>query len=151
MKVVDVAAAVVLVAVGSGLLALGLELRSAQAPYADGIVTTATTTSFHTERTANRRRTVWTTRYRPVYTFRTTTGGTTTYDDPDTVREPPQLGRSVELSYRTNEPGRARVIRGWHGWTTFPILFTAAGTLVLACVVHIVARGLIRDRADRRS
>jgi hypothetical protein len=151
MKIVDVAAAVVLGATGAGILALGLEIRAAQSSYADGIVTTATTTSFHTERTVNRRRTVWTTRYRPVYTFRTPTGDTTTYDDPDTVREPPQLGRSVKLSYRTNAPGAARVLRGWHGWTGFPILFTVAGTLVLACVVHIVTRGLIRDRADRRS
>mgnify|MGYP006196549451 CR=1 FL=1 len=73
--------------------------------------------------------------------------------DPERPSTPERLAEypAVELSYRANEPGRARVIRGWHGWTIFPILFTAAGTLVLACVVHIVTRGLIRDRADRRS
>jgi hypothetical protein len=151
MKVVDVIGSIVLVAVGTGILGLGLEIRSDQSPYADGIVTTATTTSFRTERSANRRRTIWTTHYRPVYTFQTRTGETTTYIDPITVDEPPQLGRTVELSYRTNEPGRARVIRGWHGWTSFPIMFTAAGTLVLACVVYVLIRTLVRDRADRRS
>ena len=147
VKVVDVAASIVLVAVGAAILGLGLEIRSDQSPYADGIVTTATTTSFHTERSANRHRTRWTTHYRPVYTFQTRTGETATYDDPITVREPPRLGRTVELSYRAHEPGRARVIRGWHGWTGFPIIFTAVGALVLACVAYVP----IRDRADRRS
>ena len=138
--------AVVLVAVGAGILALGLEIRSVQAPYSDGVVTTATTTSFQTERTANRRRTNWTTRYRPVYTFRTPAGETTTYADRVAVREPPRLGRTVELSYRTNAPGAARVLRGWHGWTGLPVMITAAGTLLLACVVYFLVRGLIRDR-----
>lgn len=151
MRVVDVAGSIVLVAVGAAFLAMGLEIRSDQSPYPDGFVTTATTTSFRAERSANRRRTVWTTHYRPVYTFQTRTGETTTYADPITVSEPPQLGRTVELSYRANEPERARVIRGWHGWTGFPIIFTAAGALVLAFVVYILSRGLIRDRADRRS
>jgi hypothetical protein len=151
MKAVDVTASIVLAAVGAGILALGLEIRSNQSPHTDGIVTTATTTSFHTERSANRRRTIWTTHYRPVYTFQTRTGETTTFTDPRTVREPPQLGRTVKLSYRTDEPGRARVIRGWHGWTGFPITFTAAGTLVLACVVYIVYLGFTRDRPNRKS
>ena len=140
------ATAVVLVAVGAGILALGLEIRSVQAPYTDGVVTTATTTSFQTERTANRRRTKWTTRYRPVYTFRTPAGETTTYADRVAVREPPQLGRTVELSYRTNAPGAARVLRGWHGWTGFPVMFATAGTLVLAWVAYFLVRALIRDR-----
>ena len=142
--------AVVLVAVGAGILALGLEIRSVQIPYSDGVVTTATTTSFRTERTANRRRTTWTTRYRPVYTFRTPAGETTTYADRVAGREPPRIGRTVELSYRRNAPGAARVLRGWHGWTGFPVMFTAAGTLVLAGVVPLVLRALIRDREPRR-
>ncbi|MEU4561086.1 DUF3592 domain-containing protein [Actinoplanes sp. NPDC023936] len=140
MKVVDVVAAVVLSASGAAFLGLGLELRSDQSAYPDGIVTAATTTSFHTERSANRRRTVWTTRYRPVYTFQTPTGETATFADPRTVTEAPQVGRTVQLSYRADEPGRARVIRGWHGWTGFPVMFTAAGGLLLACVFFTVRR-----------
>ncbi|MET8148025.1 DUF3592 domain-containing protein [Actinoplanes sp. NPDC049668] len=151
VKVVDVVAVLVLVTVGAGILGLGLELRSEQSPYADGVVTTATTTSFHTTRTANRRRTVWTTHYRPVYTFETRAGETRMFADPITVREPPRLGRTVELSYRADEPGRARVIRGWHGWTGFPIIFTAAGALVLGSVVFLLGRSLIWELADRRS
>ncbi|MCA2217669.1 DUF3592 domain-containing protein [Jidongwangia harbinensis] len=151
MRPVDVTASIVLVAVGVGFLALGLEIRSNQSPHTDGIVTTATTTSFHTERSANRRRTIWTTHYRPVYTFQTRTGETTTYTDPRTVREPPQLGRTAKLSYRTDKPATARVIRGWHGWTGFPIMFAAAGTLVLACVVYIVYLRFIRDRPGRNA
>lgn len=86
---------IVLVAAGAGILGLGREIRSDQSPYADGVVTTATMTSFHTERSATRRRTIWTNHYRPACTFQITVG------------EPSQLGRTVELSYRTNEPGRA--------------------------------------------
>ena len=147
VKAVDVAAAIVLGSVGAGLLASGLDIRSDQAPYGDGVLTTATMTDFHTWRSANKRRTVWTTHYRPVYTFTTQAGESMTYADPITVRDPPQLGRTVELSYRTEEPGRARVIRGWHGWTGYPITFALAGTLVLACVVYIT----IRNREDRRA
>lgn len=102
----DVIGSNVLVAVGASILGLGLEIRSDPSPYADGIVTTATTTSFHTGRSASRRRTIWTTRYRPVYTLQTRTGETTTYADQITVGEPPQLGRTVELSYRTTRPER---------------------------------------------
>ncbi len=149
MKVMDVAVSFVLALVGAMLLDLGLELRSDQCPYAHGIVTTATTTSFRTERTPNRSRTMWSTYYRPVYTFQTRTGETTTYDDPIADNLPPKLGRSVVLSYRVNEPAKARVVRGWDGWTTFPIIFTAASILVFASVAYILGYGLIRKLADR--
>ncbi|MFF0373501.1 hypothetical protein [Actinoplanes missouriensis] len=69
MKIVDVGAAVVLSATAATFLGLGWELRSEQSAYGDGIVTTATTTSFRTTRSANEDRTIWTTHYRPVYTF----------------------------------------------------------------------------------
>lgn len=93
MKVVNYVAMILIAVIGAVTLGLGLELRSDQIPYADGFVTTATTTSFHTERSTDRRRRVWTNHYRPVYTFRTQTGETTTYDDPSTVRDTPQLVR----------------------------------------------------------
>ncbi|MEU8238417.1 DUF3592 domain-containing protein [Actinoplanes missouriensis] len=146
MKIVDVVAGVVLSATAAAFLGLGLELRSEQSAYGDGIVTTATTTSFHTTRSANEDRTIWTTHYRPVYTFQTQGGETATFADPKTVTELPQVGRTVELSYRADEPGRARVIRGWHGWTVFPVLFAAGGAVLLAGVLYTLVR-----RPARRS
>jgi len=149
VKVVNYMALILIAVISTGILGLGLELRSDQSPYADGIVTTATTTSFRTERSTTRKRRVWTTRYRPVYTFQTRTGEAT-YDDPSTVREPPQLGRTVELSYRPSEPGRARVLRGWHGWTVFPVMFTVIGAGLLAFIVYALGVILIRSRVVSR-
>ncbi|MBO3737767.1 DUF3592 domain-containing protein [Actinoplanes flavus] len=152
MKVVNVVASIVLATAAASFLGLGLELRSGQAPYADGVVTTATMTGFRTERATDRRRKVWKTRYRPVYTFQTRTGETATCDDADIVSVTPRLGRTVELSYRTNDPGgSARVIRGWHGWTGLPIMFTVGGGLFLAVIVVMSARDVVRYRANRRS
>ncbi|BAL88113.1 hypothetical protein AMIS_28930 [Actinoplanes missouriensis 431] len=59
------------------------------------------------------------------------------------------MGRTVQLSYRADQPGRARVVRGWHGWTAFPVMFTAVGAVLLAGILYTLVRPRARLTASR--
>lgn len=113
-------------------------VRAGQQPFPDGVVTTATLSS---NADGGRYTTA-------TYTFTTRDGQEISFDDPISAGDQPDVGTTAEVSYRPSAPGDARLVRGWSGWTFFPVVILAFGILLPTVLIVSAVRRLRSTRAD---
>jgi hypothetical protein len=139
--------AIPLLLVGLILTPITVYLSFLNKPFAGGVITTATVTDVsvtETTRTRNRRPSF---SYGRIVTFKTRDGRTITVDpDQTTERVAPSVGEQVKISYRPQNPSRARILGS-------PGLLTTWGyygcILISALMVLAGLNGIVR-RFERR-
>jgi len=128
--VIGVVLAVVILCCGGGTLWIGLQARVEQTAYSGGTTGTARVVSVAKEITEGTRKPSPAS-YRPTYEFTTSSGRTVTFTDTTSANQPPEIGSTVTISYQESRPERARVVRGWHGWTDVAAFWTFLAVLII--------------------
>ncbi|MEV6632727.1 DUF3592 domain-containing protein [Actinoplanes sp. NPDC051470] len=113
------------------LFVSGFYFHDSQTPYPDGISATATITDIHAGRNSRGRL-----MYSAIYTFTAADGHPVSFQDPASASNRPDVGATVEVSYRAAHPEQARRVPavGWFSW----IIVAVGALVVISGLGHLI-------------
>jgi hypothetical protein len=114
-------------------IGVGYFVHQQRAPYADGVSATAKVTGV-----VQRQSSGGDTTYSAVFTFTTRDNRTVTATESSSSGTRPNVGETVNISYRPVDPEGARIIPD-HDWISL-ICYAAGGFVVLAGLAHFIFR-----------
>jgi hypothetical protein len=82
--------------------------------------------------------------YKRVVTFTTMSGKQVTFTEAVAIEGAlPEVGQSVQVSYRPSDPQAARIVAGWNGWDFTSLGFLALGVLTVITLLPVVIVRLV--------